>query len=123
MANAQTNKIEAAQRQIDAAIRMIFAKEDPLAIHTIAAASLQILKDLSKHRGGNLVTNSLAIIIKPGKEREVWAAMNAPSNFLKHADKDPDGALNTLDENVNDLFLLMAMCMYSELARIIHDVP
>ena len=71
MANAQTNKIEAAQRQIDAAIRMIFANEDPLAIHTIAAASLRIVKDLSKHRGGNLVTNSLAIIIKPGKEREV----------------------------------------------------
>jgi hypothetical protein len=33
------NKIAAASRQLDAAIRMFFAKEDELAIHTVASAA------------------------------------------------------------------------------------
>jgi len=45
------NKLEAARRQLDAAIRMRFAKEDDLAIHTIAAAAYGILRDMLGKRG------------------------------------------------------------------------
>jgi hypothetical protein len=45
------NKLAAAQRQLNAAIRMEVAGEDALAIHTVAAAAYQILRDLKKHRG------------------------------------------------------------------------
>jgi hypothetical protein len=50
-ASIYINKLAAAQRQLDAAIRMMLAGEDELAIHTIAAAAYQILRDLKKHRG------------------------------------------------------------------------
>ena len=44
-------KEAAAQRQIDAAVRMTLNGEDALAIHTVAAAAYQILRDLKKKRG------------------------------------------------------------------------
>jgi hypothetical protein len=44
-------KVAAAQRQLDAAIRMTFANEDPLAVHTVAAAAGRVLRDLAKKRG------------------------------------------------------------------------
>lgn len=36
-------KVADAQRQLDAAIRMFFAEEDELAIHTAAAAAYRVL--------------------------------------------------------------------------------
>jgi hypothetical protein len=36
-AEIYVNKLEAARQQIDAAIRMLLANEDSLAIHTVAA--------------------------------------------------------------------------------------
>ncbi len=50
-AEIYVNKLEAARRQIDAAIRMLLANEDSLAIHTVTAAGFGVLRDLLKHRG------------------------------------------------------------------------
>jgi hypothetical protein len=44
-------KLAAARRQLDAAIRMTFANEDELAIHTVAAAAYRILRDILANRG------------------------------------------------------------------------
>lgn len=39
-------KLAAVERQLGAAIRMFFAREDSLAVHTVAAAAYQLLTDL-----------------------------------------------------------------------------
>lgn len=44
-------KLAAAQRQLGAAIRMFFAGEDELAVHTVASAAYRILTDLKSERG------------------------------------------------------------------------
>jgi len=44
-------KLAAAHRQLCAAIRMFFAGEDELAVHTVASASYRILADLKEDRG------------------------------------------------------------------------
>lgn len=44
-------KLAAARRQICAAIRMFFAREDELAIHTVASAAYGLLRDLKAERG------------------------------------------------------------------------
>ncbi|PKU22660.1 hypothetical protein [Telmatospirillum siberiense] len=46
MGSVIVTKETAAQRQIDAAIRMYFAQEDELAVQTVAAAAYTILRDL-----------------------------------------------------------------------------
>jgi hypothetical protein len=53
----QISKFAAAQRQLDAAIRMFFQREDELAIHTVAAAAFQILRDITKQRGGHFTSD------------------------------------------------------------------
>jgi len=45
------NKLEAARRQLDTAIRLKFANEDDLAVHTITAAAFRILRDITQKRG------------------------------------------------------------------------
>lgn len=55
----QISKIAAAQRQLDAAIRIFFQREDELAIHTVTAAAFQILQDLTKLRGARFTSEVL----------------------------------------------------------------
>lgn len=45
------NKLAAAERQLNAAIRMVLAGEDELAIHTVAAAVYRIMRDIKESRG------------------------------------------------------------------------
>jgi len=45
------NKLSAAKRQLQAAIRMHFQREDELAVHTVAAAAYGLLKDIKKSQG------------------------------------------------------------------------
>lgn len=58
-ASVHLTKIAAAQRQLDAAIRMVFQNEDELAVHTLAAAAYRILRDLKKKRGRSDLCDSL----------------------------------------------------------------
>lgn len=44
-------KLGAAERQLSAAIRMVLANEDELAIHTVAAAAYRVLRDIKQQRG------------------------------------------------------------------------
>lgn len=44
-------KLVAAKRQLRAAIRLFFVREDELAIHTIASAAYNLLRELKKTRG------------------------------------------------------------------------
>ena len=52
-ASLHVTKLAAAERQLKAAIRMFFAREDSLAVHTVAAAGYQLLADLKAKRGMN----------------------------------------------------------------------
>jgi len=58
-ATVHIKKIAAARRQLDAAIRMFFAREDELAIQTVASAAFRILRDLIEKRGKNITAEVL----------------------------------------------------------------
>jgi len=51
-------KLGAAQRQLRAAIRLYFANEDELAIHTVASAAYRLISDLKAARGMNEAADS-----------------------------------------------------------------
>ena len=107
-------KTQAAQRQIDAGIRMLFRNEDPVAIHTVAMAGFRILRDLAKESG---LEHPMGSMIRPGKEREFWGAFSSSSNFFKHADKDPNDILSTFREDANGWLLLIASTYYQLLGH------
>lgn len=51
MPRIHVTKLAAAQRQLRAAIRLFFAKEDELAVHTVASAAYRLIADLKNGRG------------------------------------------------------------------------
>jgi methylphosphotriester-DNA--protein-cysteine methyltransferase len=52
-ASVHITKLAAAERQLRAAIRLYFAEEDELAIHTVASAAYRLINDLKAARGMN----------------------------------------------------------------------
>jgi hypothetical protein len=112
-ARIQVNKPEAARRQIDTAVRLTFGGEDPIAIHSIAAAARQIVKDICESRGIEGYLRFTDWIVE-GHENGFWSAINRAANFLKHADQDAD-AIHEMSEKETDFVILFASQWYRDL--------
>ena len=134
MASVYITKLSAAQRQLDAAIRILFSGEDILAVHTVVAAAHRIILDLAEKRDLAPYTESIGTTIAtlyrqqfkeeiPQDKLQHWAAqfernylrpyLNRPANFLKHADRD---ASKVLDQEClqTDTLLLVSCVTYAE---------
>ena len=109
-------KLEAARRQIEFAIRAHFENRDPFAIHTVTEAAFGILRALAEKRGSVRVHQAIVDRIKPGKESEFWWYINRASNFLKHADRDPDATLEDVNDEINDSSIFLAIAYYADLS-------
>lgn len=84
------SKLEAAERQLNCAIRMYFNEEDHLAVHTISRAAFRILYDVyPTMKDDGYSCNIEAIILQMG-----WKKFNRGANFLKHAVDDADELLD-----------------------------
>lgn len=126
MADVHITKQAAAQRQIDAAVRILFAEEDPLAVHTVVGAAHTILVDLAnKSEKQPVLDEAYSDVLKQLnkhfpewnlQEFKTWyrRMSRRPANFLKHADQDTAKTLNpaTLE---TDHLLLEACTIYMEL--------
>ena len=115
MAEIRTTKLEAARRQTDAAIRMLFGDEDAFAVHTVASAAFRILRDLAERHGNVDWHEETKLRIRGGMERRFWRALDKAANFLKHADQDPDDTLE-VEEEVNDCAIFYCCVYYKSLA-------
>ncbi len=109
------DKIEVPRRQVNEAIRLVFDNRDTVAIHTLAAAGFQVLKDLCQRGGKGKLLASIQDLIKPGMEREFWRLHNRPANFFKHAKKDSDEPLEEFNEEMNDVLLFNCCGLYIDL--------
>ena len=119
MAELHLTKQAAAQRQIDAAVRILFAGEDVLAVHTIVAAAHNVLTDLDNKSGKTalaLYADALSDLQKtyPGiplpqeaAKFKAWLQCKnrLGANFLKHADKDSAKALDPSTLSTDHLLL------------------
>lgn len=103
------SKLEAAQRQIDAAIRMLLNEDDILAVHTLAWAAYCIVTDVAK--ATNSGPGSAGVVFRQllgGYHREI-------ANFLKHADRDPNDALFEFPEDTPEFLLEIAFIVYESI--------
>ncbi len=117
MAKLKLGKPEAARRQLDSAIRMLFQNEDPIAIHTLCMAAFRILRDLAEKGGDSYIHKLVKAIILPGMENEFWGALQGPANFFKHADRDAAAILGDVDEELNDIAMLLTCHYYQNLCH------
>lgn len=89
MKRLRISRLEAAQRQIDQAIRLHFQRGDCISIHTLAAAGLQILRDIAKQKGLPTFGQELLGLVRPELRKRVWNKIREAEGFFKHADQGP----------------------------------
>lgn len=102
---AKITKLEAGGRQLDSAIRMFFANEDILAVHTVSRAAFRVLYDTTKE--GDVKTALDAYIAKVGMKR-----FNEATNFLKHADDDAEAEIDDNFYLYTEAGIGMAIALY-----------
>lgn len=103
------SKRDAAVRQLDVAIRLLFTDSCPLAIRTLAGAAYGILADLAENQqlGSSWRTK---IIVDSGLcEKEAVRVLNAAQNYLKHADMDPNSSLSFEEEESDHLIFVASI--------------
>ncbi len=111
----EIDKLESAKRQLIVAIRIFFEGKDPIAVHTLAAASQGILIDLGKSKN----VKSMLIdfeLIRPEKRKEVNDKSREVQNYLKHADRDPNTKLK-YHPDFTSLFIFDACQIYEQITR------
>ena len=109
-------KHQAAIRQIDVAIALLFSDYDPLAIRTLAGAAHGILADLVESQAPGGSWRSKAIEGSGLSKKVALEIINGVQNYLKHADRDPDSNLS-FEEEENDHLIFVATLECGELAH------
>ncbi len=108
------SKSEAAVRQLDVAIELLFADRDPLAARTLAAAAFGVLSDLVEAGTPGRSWREKLIADSGLPRLQALEVIRAASNFLKHADRDPDANLS-FEEEENDHLIFFATIECGEL--------
>ena len=109
------SKVDAAKQQLDTAIKLLFENVDPVSAYALAAASREITDDLFDKNRDEILGRECArlgdikqvrwsfreeyeIRIKPEYLAEARQIMRERQNFLKHADRDPEGTIDLSTE-------------------------
>lgn len=87
----RVSKIGAARRQLIEAVNLFFEQRDPVTVHTLVGASLNILHDhfdTDAAWDSNLMFHPESIYIKDEYRKEWITLIRDAKNFFKHADRD-----------------------------------
>lgn len=98
----QITKLQAAHRQLNAAIRIHFEDGDPVVVSTLAGAAATIFSDLAETRGTRS-WDRLAMDANKIDQRTYFKVMREAQNFFKHAERDPDATLNLNPHDVESI--------------------
>lgn len=112
----EIKKIDAARRQINAAVLMYFNNVEPLATHTVAAAGLQIVMDLAKEKGLAVGLEEMLLSFGPEIRAQMRESMRHPQNFIKHADRGMHTDVLKYDPDTVEGFVLLACMAYDDYA-------
>lgn len=102
------SKIDAAKRQIDCAIQLWFLEGDEVSVHTLLAASYQVIYDINKRRRTGHDDLYGGTVVNPEHKEQWQKAVKEASNFFKHANKDPESTVEFLPIS-NIMFMLYAI--------------
>jgi hypothetical protein len=118
-------KIDAAERQLNTAIRLFFENHDHLSSYTLAIASREIADDILAKQSDEIFRKELERLgdatkvrmpyrermhdhIKPEYHKQARELFNKRQNFLKHANKDPDGEMDDVSSKELAFVILFA---------------
>jgi hypothetical protein len=105
----EVDKMHAAHRQLSVAIRLHFEGDDPVAVLGLAGGPSRIFADLIEHRAPERSWDRRASAVVKLSMGQYFQVLREPANFLKHADKDPDGVLRWKIEDTEALMMAAIM--------------
>lgn len=103
----ELTKIDVAEAQIRTAVKLFFENAHPVPVHTLACAAREIVATLGQKLGIKTILEEVADNLLTEK-REVLKKATAFVNFMKHADRDPQGVLKNFSDTDNDPILFFA---------------
>lgn len=127
-------KTEAAERQLNTAIRLFFESRDNLSSYALAIASREVTDDVIQSRHIELYQRELARLgdpqrvrlsyrdemklhIKPEFYKDLLTLDRKWQNFLKHADRDPDAEIEPLKTKLLAMVISAAVRNYALLTQ------
>jgi len=107
------SKLDTARRQLETAIRLFFYDGDFVSTHTLAAASFNVLNDLSRQAGADKksMRDELLEHVRADKKKWLVNRLRETENFMKHADRDPDET-HSFDPGMTTFLLVDAVRCY-----------
>lgn len=105
----RVGKLEAARRQLQAAIRIMFEGGDPVVTHTLIGAASIVLTDLVEFKVPHKSWDKLAQEANNLKPKNYFNIMRGAQNFLKHAKDDPNGTLELNPTDTESLAFFAVM--------------
>jgi len=109
---AQISKLDAARRQLDAAIESWLKNEDVLIAHALHMAALGVLTDLDRYERPDefkLFWDGLPAVVRMSHRRV--------ANFLKHADRDPHETIEEPSHDDHEWSIGLAISFYRRLSE------
>lgn len=85
--------LEAATRQLNLAIQMLFSNADPVAVHTLIGAASVIFSNLVEKVDLNKSWDKKAQEANALSPRQYFEIMRKAQNFFKHTDGDPEAII------------------------------
>lgn len=107
----EITKLDAARRQILAALHLHWYANEPIAVYTLAANSWEVCNSLLKRDDKIRILQEITDVYGT-PPKEIINLINAPRNFVKHADRNPDAVFPDIKEENCDAVLLTACLDY-----------
>lgn len=110
-------KLDVAQREINAAVRVLFDGGDPVAICVLASAARGIVASLCEAHGVRSFFDELQEEFPAHERRDLYKEANRYANFFKHADKDPEAILIGFQPSDADAILFTATYDFGSICK------
>ena len=108
------SKIDAAEVQLRAAVRMFFESQNPVPVFTLANAVREVVAQIGEHIEVETAQQELANA--PGiPVAELVQNLKRTANFLKHADRDPGGRIDFYEDDL-EVVLVFAVHDFGRVA-------
>ncbi|MCY1264117.1 hypothetical protein D9M68_455130 [compost metagenome] len=109
-------KLEAAKRQLNAAIRLLFSAGDAIAVHSLAVSAASLFSDLADHEPDVTSWREMMREDHGMTPAQIKSVINRSWNFFKHADRDPQGTLE-FDAKESEYIIFFATLECGELSE------
>lgn len=107
-------KIEAAEAQLNTAIRLLFRNEDPISAHTLAGAASVVFAELAEIHKPERAWEKQAQEINKISPEEYYRIARRAQNFFKHVKRDSDATLD-FSETETETLIMFAVLNCAEL--------